>query len=50
MGPTRCTTVALGFKRSERGSKYGPVANNCENIARGRQSLGMQSRKRSENA
>ena len=44
MGPTRCSFVALGFKGSERGSKLGPVANNGENIARGRQSLGMRSR------
>ena len=41
MGPTRCTLVALGFKRSERGSKLGPVANNGENIASVRQSLEM---------
>ena len=41
MGPTRCTLVALGFKGSERGSKLGPVANNGENIASGRQSLEM---------
>ena len=44
MGPTRCSPVALGFKGSERGSKLGPVANNGENIARGRQNLGMRSR------
>ena len=44
MGPTRCFHVALGFKGSERGSKLRPVANNGENIARGRQSLGMLSR------
>ena len=31
----------LGFKGSERGSKLGSVANNGENIASGRQSLGM---------
>ena len=42
MGPTRCTPVALGFKRSEWGSKWGPVANNGENIASGRESLGMR--------
>ena len=29
MGPI----VALGFKGSERGSKFGPVANNSESIA-----------------
>ena len=44
MGLTRCSPVALGFKGSERGSKLRPVANNGENIARGRQSLGMRSR------
>ena len=44
MGPTKCTPVALGFKGSERGSKLGPVANNGENIASGRQSLGMRPR------
>ena len=44
MGPTRCTPVALGFKGSEWGSKLGPVANNSENIASGRQSLGMRPR------
>ena len=37
MGPTRCSHVALGFKGSERGSKLRPIANNGENIARGRQ-------------
>ena len=37
MGPTRCTLAALGFKGSETGSKLGPVANNGENIASGRQ-------------
>ena len=41
MGPTRGTLVALGFKGSERGSNLGPIANNGENIASGRQSLGM---------
>ena len=41
MGPSRCTPVALGFKESESGSKLGPVANNGENIASGRESLGM---------
>ena len=41
---TRCTSVALGFKGSEWGSKLGPVANNSENIASGRQSLGMRPR------
>ena len=44
MGPTRCTPVALGFKGSEWGSKLGPVANNGENIASGRESLGMRPR------
>ena len=44
MGPTRCTPVALGFKGSEWGSKLGPVANNGENIATGRQILGMRPR------
>ena len=44
MGPTRCTPVALGFKGSERGSKLGPIANNGENIASGRHSLGMRPR------
>ena len=43
-GPTECIPVAMGFKGSERGSKLGPVANNGENIARGRQSLVMRSR------
>ena len=42
--PTKCIPVALGFKRSERESKLGPVANNGENIASGRQSLVMRSR------
>ena len=42
MGPTRCSPVALGFKGSERGSKLGPVANNGENVASGRQRLGMR--------
>ena len=46
MGPTRCTLVALGFKGSEWASKLGPVANNGENIASERQSLGMQPRNR----
>ena len=41
---TRCTPVALGFKGSEWGSKLGPVANNGENIASGRESLGMRPR------
>ena len=44
MGPSRCTPVALGLKGSELGSKLGPVANNSENIASGRQSLGMPPR------
>ena len=44
MGPTRCTLVALGFKGSEWGSKFGPVANNDENIACGRQNMGMRLR------
>ena len=44
MGPTRCSSVAIGFKGSERESKLGPVANNGENIASGRQSLGMRPR------
>ena len=45
-GPTRCTPVALGFTGSERrvGSKVGPVVKNGENIASGRQSLGMRPR------
>ena len=42
-GPTKYNLVTLGFKGSERGSKLGPVANNCENIATLRQCLGMQS-------
>ena len=41
MGPTRCTPVALSYKGSEGGSKFGLVANNGKNIASGRQSLGM---------
>ena len=44
MRPTKCTPVALGFKGSERGSILGPVANNGENIANGRQNLVMRSR------
>ena len=40
MGPTGCTAVALGFKGPKRGSKWGPVVNNGEHIASGRQSLG----------
>ena len=44
MGPTRYTPVTLGFKGYEWGSKLGPVANNDENIASGRESLGMQPR------
>ena len=44
LSPTRCTPVALGFKGSEWGSKLGPVASNSENIACGRQSLGMRPR------
>ena len=44
LSPTRCTPVALGFKGSEWGSKLGRVANNSENIACGRQSLGMRPR------
>ena len=44
MGPTRCSSVAIDFKGSERGSKLGPVVNNGENIASGRQSLGMRPR------
>ena len=40
MGPTRCTPVALGIKGSEWSSKLGPVANNGENIASGRESFG----------
>ena len=43
-GPTRCTPVALGFTGSERESKLGHVAKNGENIAGGRQSLGMRPR------
>ena len=41
MAPTKCSFVALGFKGSERVSNLGPVANSGENIASGRQSLGM---------
>ena len=44
MGSIRCTLVAFGFKGPERGSKWGPVVNNGENIASGRQSLGMRLR------
>ena len=44
MGLTRCTPVALGFKGSEWGSKLDSVANNGENIASGRESLGMRPR------
>ena len=44
MGLTRCTPVALGFKGSEWGSKLGPVASDDENIASGRESLGMRPR------
>ena len=44
LSPTRCTPVALGLKGSEWGPKMGPVANNSEHIASGRQSLGMRSR------
>ena len=44
MGSIRCTPVAFGFKGPERGSKCGPVVNNGENIASGRQSLGMRPR------
>ena len=44
MGSTKCTPVALGFKGSERGSNLGPVDNNGENIASGRQRLGMRPR------
>ena len=50
IGPTRCTPVALGFKGSERGqkgwSKLGPTAKSGQNIASGRQSLGMRPLKR----
>ena len=42
--PTRFTPFALGFKGSELGSKLGPVVNNSENTASGRQSLGMRPR------
>ena len=42
--PSRCTPVAFGFKGLEWGSTLGPVANNSENIASGRQSLGMRPR------
>ena len=45
MGPSMCTPVALGFKGSELGSNLGPAANNSENIASRRQSLGMRPRK-----
>ena len=34
----------MGFEGSESSSKLRPVANNGENIARGRQSLGMRPR------
>ena len=44
MGPTRCTPVACGFKGSEMGSNLGPVANDGENLASGRQSLEMRPR------
>ena len=44
MGPTRCASVALGFKGSERMSILGSVANNGENIGSGMQSLGMRRR------
>ena len=44
LSPTRCTPVALGFKGSEWGSQFGTVADNNENIASGRQSLGMWTR------
>ena len=44
MGSIRCTPVAVAFKGPERGSKWGPVVNNGENIASGRQSLGMRPR------
>ena len=46
MGPTMCIPVAFGFKRSGKGSKFGPgpVANDGENIASGRQRLGMRPR------
>ena len=43
-GPTKCNQVAFGVEGSERGSKLGPVANDGENIASRRQSLGMRSR------
>ena len=39
-----CTAVAFGFKGPERGSKWGPVVNNCENIASEKQRLGMRLR------
>ena len=38
------SSVALDFKGSERGSNLGPVANNGENIACGRQRFGMRPR------
>ena len=44
ISPTTCTTVALGFKGSEWGSTLDPVASNSENIASGKQSLGMRPR------
>ena len=44
MGSIRCTPVAFGFKGPERGSKWGPVVNNGENIASGSQSLGKRPR------
>ena len=40
MGTTRCT-LASSYKGSEWDSKLGHVANNGDNIASGRQSLGM---------
>ena len=42
MRSVRCTTVAFGFKGPERGSKWGPVVNNGENIASMWQRLGMR--------
>ena len=44
MGLTTCTSVAFGFKGSERGSKLVPVATDGENVASGEQSLGMRPR------
>ena len=44
MGSIRCTPVAFGVEGPERGLKWGLVVSNGENIAIGRQSLGMRPR------